>query len=302
MNGLSELLAYCERTGCAAAQKEPMSKHTSFQIGGPADLFLRPRDAAQAAGVIREAKRLDVPVLYIGRGSDLLVSDGGIRGAVLSLDEAAAKPRLVEEGVVECPAGASLSALCLFAQRRGLSGLEFAYGIPGSVGGAVYMNAGAYGGEMKDVLERVSYLDGEGTEHTLGAQALELSYRKSWFTGRPDCLITGARFRLAPGDPEAIRARMEELMARRREKQPLEYPSAGSTFKRPEGSYASLLIDQCGLKGLRVGGAMVSEKHAGFLINYDHATCEDVKALVALVQKEVRERTGYVLECEIKLL
>ena len=302
MSGIHELRAYCESIGCACHADEPMSRHTSFKIGGPADLLVRPADAETAAKVMRRAGELGVALTIIGRGSDLLVSDEGIRGAVLSFDEQAAKPGMQGPETIFCPAGASLTALCVFAWQRGLSGLEFAYGIPGSVGGAVYMNAGAYGGEMKDVLESVRCLTPEGGERVLGAAELELSYRHSWFTGRPGHLITGAAFRLQKGDPAAIRAKMDDLMERRKQKQPLEYPSGGSTFKRPAGSYASALIDRCGLKGRRVGGAMVSEKHAGFVINYDNATCRDVLALVELVQKEVQEKTGYTLECEIKLL
>lgn len=302
MSGIHELRAYCESIGCACLADEPMSRHTSFKIGGPADLLVRPEDAETAAKVLRRARELGVPLSIIGRGSDLLVSDEGVRGAVLSLDEQAAKPRLQGPETIFCPAGASLTALCVFAWQQGLSGLEFAYGIPGSVGGAVCMNAGAYGGEMKDVLESVRYLTPDGGERVLDAAELELSYRHSWFTSRPGHLVTAAVFRLQRGDPAAIRARMDDLMARRKQKQPLEYPSGGSTFKRPEGSYASALIDRCGLKGRRVGGAMVSEKHAGFVINYQNATCRDVLALVELVKKEVLEQTGYTLECEIKLL
>lgn len=233
MSGIHELRAYCESIGCACHADEPMSRHTSFKIGGPADLLVRPADAETAAKVMRRAGELGVALTIIGRGSDLLVSDEGIRGAVLSFDEQAAKPGCKARETIFCPAGASLTALCVFAWQRGLSGLEFAYGIPGSVGGAVYMNAGAYGGEMKDVLESVRCLTPEGGERVLGAAELELSYRHSWFTGRPGHLITGAAFRLQKGDPAAIRAKMDDLMERRKQKQPLEYPSGGSTFKRP---------------------------------------------------------------------
>lgn len=302
MSGIQELRAYCESIGCACFPDEPMSRHTSFKIGGPADLLIRPASAGTAAKILRQAGELGVPLTIVGRGSDLLVSDEGVRGAVLSLDEQAAKPAVEGEKTVFCPAGASLTALCVFAWQQGLTGLEFAYGIPGSVGGAVYMNAGAYGGEIKDVLQSARYLTPEGEERVLTAPELGLSYRHSWFTDHPGRLITGAVFRLQKGDPAAIRAKMDDLMERRKQKQPLEYPSGGSTFKRPEGSYASALIDRCGLKGRRVGGAMVSEKHAGFVINYDNATCRDVLALVEEIRREVLEKTGYTLECEIKLL
>lgn len=302
MNNLAELCHYCEKIGCEHLIDEPMSAHTSFKIGGAADVFLRPADENTAALVLRKMHLLGVPLTIIGRGSDLLVSDAGIRGAVLSLDERTAMPQLTGDCEITCPAGAPLSALADFAQKNSLSGLEFSWGIPGSVGGAVYMNAGAYGGEMRDVLFSADYLDENGGRHTLSADQLELGYRHSFFTEHDEYLIVSAVCRLKRGDPAQIRAKMDDLMERRCGKQPLEYPSAGSTFKRPEGAYASALIDGCGLKGLRVGGAMVSKKHAGFLINYDNATCNDVLGLIEAVKREVREKTGHNLECEIKLL
>lgn len=304
MSKLTELQEFCRQIQCICLANEPMSAHTTFKIGGPVDLFIRPRDWRQAQQVIRKTKQLSLPLIYIGKGSDLLVKDEGIQGVVLSFDELSAAPsiRADDANVIDCPAGVSLAALCLFAQRQGLAGLEFAYGIPGSLGGAVYMNAGAYGGEMCGVVSEVFYLDADGTQKKLERDHLEFGYRHSWFTDHPACLITGAAIRLQKGDPQEIRSKMEDFMTRRKSKQPLEYPSAGSTFKRPTGSYASLLIDQCGLKGCRVGGAMVSEKHAGFVINYDHATCQDVLDLVKHIQQTVNEKTGFTLECEIKML
>ncbi|MEM1483990.1 UDP-N-acetylmuramate dehydrogenase [Oscillospiraceae bacterium PP1C4] len=302
MNELLRLQEFCNGIGCTCIAGELMSAHTSFKIGGPADLFIRPRDGDAAALVIREIKNLHLPMVIIGKGSDLLVSDDGIRGVVLALDEQTSSPELLSETMIRCSAGTSIAELCAFALDHSLTGLEFAWGIPGSVGGAVYMNAGAYYGEMKDVVASAEYLDSEGNTGTLQAAQLTFSYRHSWFTDHHDCLITSAVFCLQKGDRKAIRARMEELMAARKSKQPLEYPSAGSTFKRPAGSYASALIDQCGLKGRRVGGAMVSEKHAGFVINYENATCRDVLDLIEVVKHEVSEKTGFMLECEIKLL
>ncbi len=305
MNELLELRDFCRQIGCTCLPDEPMSSHTTFKIGGPADLFIRPRDLKQAQQVIRRVMQLALPLCYVGKGSDLLVNDRGIRGVVLSFDELSAVPSILEgdETLIDCPAGASLAALCWFAQEHGLAGLEFAYGIPGSLGGGVYMNAGAYGGELCDVIEEVSYLDAENSDIKIRkAGSLDYRYRHSWFSDHPGCLITGAAIRLQKGDPSEIRAKMNDFMERRKSKQPLEYPSAGSTFKRPEGSYASVLIDKCGLKGRRVGGAMVSEKHAGFVINYDRATCGDVLELIRQVQQEVFGKTGFQLECEIKLL
>ncbi len=304
MSELTELQEFCEQIQCICLKNEPMSVHTTFKIGGPADLFIRPCDWRQAQQVINKAKQLNLPLIYIGKGSDLLVKDDGIRGVVLSFDELSAVPSICKDDdtLIECPAGVSLTALCLFAQRNSLTGLEFAYGIPGSLGGAVYMNAGAYGGEMCEVVKEVSYLDADGAYKKRNHTDLDFRYRHSWFSDNPECLITGALIRLQKGNAQEIRAKMDDYMKRRKSKQPLEYPSAGSTFKRPVGSYASLLIDQCGLKGRQVGGAMVSDKHAGFVINHHEATCQDVLELIKLVQQEVKEKTGFSLECEIKLL
>ena len=299
---LKEIINFCQASGCAYLEQEPMAAHTSLKIGGPVELFVRPDRVQQAAGLLQKAKELQVPILFIGKGSNLLAPDEGLKGIALCFDERAAKPALIGENEIECPAGASLSALCIFVQRHGLSGLEFAYGIPGSVGGAVYMNAGAYGGEMKDVVKEAVYLDENGKAHRLDTGALAFGYRKSCFSAGMGGLICSARFQLQKGDPQEILARMEELMERRKSKQPLEYPSAGSTFKRPEGAFAAALIDECGLKGRRVGGAMVSEKHAGFLINYDRATCKDMLGLIGLVQREVLEKTGFRLKCEVRIL
>lgn len=303
MDAIQELKESCRREDCPAWEAEPMSRHTTFRIGGPADLFLRPRTARQAAQITALARQMGIPVLFLGRGSNLLVSDEGFRGAVITLEDAVGEgPQTLKDGLVSCPAGVSLTALCRFAAGQGLSGLEFAYGIPGSLGGGVFMNAGAYGGELGQVVGRVRFWDPQGGERTLERADLAFSYRHSWFSEHADCLITEVELTLFPGNPDSITSRMEEYLRARREKQPLDYPSAGSTFKRPARAYASQLIDSCGLKGLRVGGAMVSEKHAGFLINYDHATCADVKALVEQVRRIVLERTGYLLECEIKFV
>ena len=287
----------CSRNGIPFEENVPMSEHTTFKIGGPARLLLQPENAGQLSALLREGH--DLPLFFVGRGSNLLVSDQGISGAVVVLGSAFSGVE-VQENVLICEAGASLTKVCQTALRQGLSGMEFAYGIPGTVGGAVYMNAGAYGGEIRDVILWAEYLDQQGMLHRLSANELNLSYRHSWFSelSRKAC-IARAAFCLTPGDPEAIRARMEELMARRREKQPLEYPSAGSTFKRPQGAYAAALIDQCGLKGLRVGNAMVSEKHSGFLINAGGATCAEMEELIRQVQQTVEQKTGYRLELEV---
>ncbi len=297
---LDKIEALCTHLGCECRRDEPMRLHTSFRIGGPADLFLIPESAADLSRLLPAVHALDVPLHVIGRGSNLLVRDEGIRGVVIALTGKFSHMRREGDSIL-CEAGAPLEALCRFALDEGFSGLEFAHGIPGSVGGAVYMNAGAYGGEMKDVLIYVEHLEADGTPGRLEGEALALSYRRSAYSGGSACILRAA-VRLTPGDPYNIRERMEDYLRRRREKQPLEYPSAGSMFKRPEGNYASALIDQCGLKGMRIGDAMVSEKHAGFLINAGNATCADMLALIERVQDVVLEKTGYRLEREVELL
>ena len=287
--------------GCASLAREPMARYTTFQIGGPADRLVTVETTGQLGALLDAARRTGLPVLLLGRGSDLLVGDGGVRGVVLRLGGEFREITPLPDGAgLRAGAGVSLAALCAFARDRGLSGLEFAWGIPGSVGGAVYMNAGAYGGEMKDVVTGVwHYAPLSGPGECRGEE-LDFSYRHSAYTGG-DRIITFARFRLAPGDREATGAKMEELMARRKEKQPYDLPSAGSVFKRPATGYAAALIEQCGLKGRRVGGAQVSEKHAGFIVNTGGASCRDVLALMELIQDTVRREAGVELEPEVRV-
>ena len=285
---------------------EPMSKHTTFRIGGPAALMALPRTMEEVQTVLKTAAELGVEPFFLGNGSDLLVADRGYPGFIVKLagefEEICFCPA-PKGGTPQLTAGgaALLSTLSKTALHWGLTGLEFAGGIPGSVGGAVTMNAGAYGGEMAQVLESVTFLDEAGEVCTLPVSECGFGYRKSIFSQRK-CLILRARFRLEQGDGYAIKARMDELAAKRREKQPLEYPSAGSMFKRPPGHFAAALIDQCGLKGLTVGGAQVSEKHAGFVVNRGGATCADVLELVDRVKGEVLRQTGVELEMEVKVL
>ena len=284
---------------------EPMSRHTTFRIGGPAALMALPKSVSEAKTVLRAAHELGVEPFFLGNGSNLLVADEGYPGFVMklsgrySVDEL---NRVWEANRLLMTGGAVLlSSLSGCALGRNLTGLEFAGGIPGSVGGAVTMNAGAYGGEMAQVLEEVDFLDEVGEICTLPVLECGLGYRRSIFSNRK-CLILRARFRLEPGDPAAVKARMDELAAKRREKQPLEYPSAGSMFKRPPGHFAAALIEQCGLKGLAVGGAQVSEKHAGFVVNRGGAACADVLELVRQVREQVFRQTGVELEMEVKVL
>ena len=279
---------------------EPMSKHTTFRIGGPAALMALPGTMEEVQTVFKTAAELDVEPFFLGNGSNLLVADKGYPGFIVKLTRDFDEIREVSRGV-EAGSAVLLSRLSNALVGRGLTGLEFASGIPGSVGGAVTMNAGAYGGEMAQVLESVTFLDEAGEVCTLPVSECGFGYRKSIFSQRK-CLILRARFRLEQGDGYAIKARMDELTAKRREKQPLEYPSAGSMFKRPPGHFAAALIDQCGLKGFTVGGAQVSEKHAGFVVNRGGATCADVLELVRQVKEEVLRQTGVELEMEVKVL
>lgn len=294
------LIEQLQKAGIPLAEQEPMTRRTTFGIGGPA-LLLRPRSRAELQAAMTLCREAGEEPFILGRGSNLLVSDSGISRPVIQLDgDFTAITR--EGNTLRCGAGASLIAVCRAAAENSLSGIEWGYGIPGSLGGGVYMNAGAYGGELRDVLTEVTFLDEAGEYRTLPAAELSLSYRHSIFEDRPGTVIVEAVLTLTPGDPATIRAAMEDYMSRRREKQPLEYGSAGSTFKRPVGNYASALVDQCGLKGLSVGGAEVSRKHAGFIINRGGATAADVRELIAEVQRIVREKTGYTLECEIKYI
>ena len=294
------LTARLQAAGIAYKEQEPLAAHTTFKIGGPAAVFVQPADEAQLCQAVRLCRELAVPCYLLGNGSNILFGDRGYAGAVVSL--AGMKREVRREGdTLTAPPGMQLSVLCTAALRAGLTGLEFAYGIPGTVGGAVYMNAGAYGGEMKDVLASVRYLTADGQIVEAPAAELDLGYRHSVFESNGGCILSAA-VRLAPGDPEAIAARMDDLMGRRRDKQPLDKPSAGSTFKRPVGAFAGALIEQCGLRGYRHGGAAISEKHCGFVVNLGGATCADVLALCAEVQKIVKDQTGFALEKEIRVV
>lgn len=286
--------------GCPCAVQEPMSRHTTFQIGGPADRFITVETLAQLKGLVKVLTDNCLPYMLLGKGSNLLVSDKGIRGAVLFLSGDFKRVEALPDGRVRAGAAASLAAVCAFARDRELTGLEFAWGIPGSVGGAAYMDAGAYGGEMRDVVERVHHLTPDGEEGSASGEELQFDYRKSRYTGGRD-IITSVEYRLKPGDPAQIGAQMEDLMNRRKTKQPYDMPSAGSVFKRPQGAFAAALIEECGLKGLRVGGAQVSEKHAGFIVNTGGATCADVLALIREIQKIVFEKRGIRLETEVRM-
>ncbi|MCI8983773.1 MAG: UDP-N-acetylmuramate dehydrogenase [Hungatella sp.] len=278
---------------------EPMSRHTTFRIGGPARYYVRPKTREQLARIAMLCRRENVSWYVVGHGSNLLAGDEGYDGVILSTE---GLTRCQVEGEeMRAEAGLLLSRAAKEAARMSLGGFEFAAGIPGTVGGAVVMNAGAYGSELKDVLTWVRVLDTEGKILTLEAGELELGYRTSRIPSE-GYVVLEAGFKLAAGDREAILGRMEELAAKRREKQPLDYPSAGSTFKRPAGHFAGKLIEDAGLRGFRVGGAQVSEKHCGFVVNRKDATAADVMELCREVKRRVREQSGVELELEVKLL
>lgn len=293
---LNTLAEFCKTNKVSYKLSEPMRRHTSFKIGGAADIFISPESVEQLVLTLSACERITAPVFIIGNGSNILVSDGGIEGAVISL--AKMNGITVNGNEITCLAGAPLSAVCKSALSASLTGLEFAYGIPGTAGGALYMNAGAYGGEMSDVIKSADYVTKEGDSGTLTANEMQLGYRTSIFKNG-DMIITQLTLKLKNGDKSEIEDKMKELTQKRRQKQPLEYPSAGSTFKRPEGYFAGTLIEKNGLKGAAVGGAMVSEKHAGFIINTGSATCDDVKKLIKKVQETVLKGDGVLLEPEV---
>ncbi len=280
---------------------EPLAQYTSFKIGGECKLMVIPKSEDEIIYTLKLINENNLKKLILGNGSNVLISDDGFDGVIVLLGNDFSDIKLIDEDTVFASAGASLSRLCTFAMQNSLSGLEFAYGIPGTVGGAVYMNAGAYGGEIKDVLKSAYHITDKLNSENKSAEDLDLSYRHSFYSDK-DYVITGAVFKLKKGNRDEIKAIMTETMNKRKSKQPLEYPSAGSTFKRPEGAFAAKLIDDCGLKGKTVGGAVVSEKHSGFVINKGNATCKDVLELIDIIKNEVKTKTGFTLECEVKYI
>ena len=283
-----------------AVEKEvPLQRHTSFRIGGPARRMAFPDSREQLVILLGLAQECGVKPFILGKGTNLLVADEGLDTLVIKTEQMSAI-RQLDDVTLEADAGVSLNRLAVFAQQLGLAGLEFAHGIPGSLGGAVCMNAGAYGGEMKHVVVEVAALFDDGVRYLTGEEA-QFAYRHSLFSD-VDAVVLGAKMRLVKDDSAQIRQRMDDLITRRKQTQPLEYPSAGSTFKRPVGNFAGTLIEKTGLKGLSVGGAQVSEKHAGFVINIGGATCADVMELIAQVQKRVYQAHGVQLEPEVKIV
>lgn len=280
---------------------EPMNRHTSFRIGGRADCLCEVKDTYSLKRILRLCRDTATPYFILGLGSNLLVSDSGIEGLVIKLGGEFNEITLSEDNIIRCGAGSTLARLCVFARNMSLGGLEFAWGIPGSVGGAVYMNAGAYDGEIKNVVVSAEYMDKDGNVRVYSKKELDFSYRHSAFTDT-DNIILNATFRLEPRHQDRINERMQELMDRRKTKQPINHPSAGSVFKRPEGHYAAALIEECGLKGYSIGGAQVSPKHSGFIVNDNNATAQDVLDLIDHIKSVVRNEKNVELCCEVKFV
>ncbi len=296
MINISDLTELCIKLGCKVHTACYLKDYTTFKIGGRCSAIVDAASAEDAAELVKYFRANNIKYTVLGRGSNILASDEGYNGVILHLGGDFSKVDVYGTKLT-AQSGASLSAVCVKAQQNGLSGMENLYGIPGSVGGGLFMNAGAYGTEMKDVVVSAEYIDENGVLKVISVDEMMLSYRRSIFSER-NCIVTSVTFALTEGDPNSIKESMNECMRKRTSKQPLEYPSAGSTFKRPEGSYASLLIEKCGLKGQSVGGAQISEKHSGFVINTGNATFADVMELCEKVKNTVMEKTGYSLELE----
>ena len=301
MKHLREFVTLLQMADIDLKQGEPMCRHTTFQIGGPVAVMAFPNSPEQVGEILKIARRYEITPMILGAGSNILAPDEGLDTVVIELRTAMNRVEERSKGEFEAQAGAAMARLATFAMERGYTGLEFAHGIPGTVGGGVYMNAGAYGGEMCQVVTGVTAMDRAGNLLDIPADKLELSYRHSRFMNE-DLVILSVRVKLEKGDREEIRTKMAELMNRRRTSQPLELPSAGSTFKRPATGYAAAMIEAAGLKGLRVGDAQVSEKHAGFVVNRGRATCKDVLRLMEQVQDRVEQDTGVRLEPEVRIL
>lgn len=282
-------------------EQEIMSKHTTFRVGGPADFYLVPETEEEVAEAVDFAKDKGLSYYPIGRGSNLLVGDRGYHGVIIEIGSGMEKLQIHEDGLVEAQAGITLAKMASELAARGLAGFEFASGIPGTLGGAVAMNAGAYGGEIKDTIVSATVLTETGDILVLGKEELALGYRTSIIQKKP-YMVLSAVFSFSQGQPGEIRERMRELNEKRREKQPLEYPSAGSTFKRPAGHFAGKLIEDAGLRGYRIGDAQVAEKHCGFIINRGHATAADIRRLIEDVQQRVKEQSGVELEPEVRMV
>lgn len=294
------LISLSLKSGCAVRESELLSKHTTFRVGGPADLFIDVKNSAALKLIISEIKKNNLPYFIIGNGSNLLVSDSGYRGVVIRLSGEFDSVKIIDNHMI-CGAGTSLAKVCVEAFKAGLSGLEFAWGIPGSCGGAVFMNAGAYGKEMSSVLVSATHLNENNEIETFNKNELELSYRNSVYSNNKFVIIS-LKLKLQKDNINDIKLRMQDYISRRKSKQPLEFPSAGSIFKRPPGYFVAPLIEKHGLKGEKIGGAMVSTKHCGFIINKNDATCKDILSLINKIKSKIYEKEGIKLKTEVKFL
>lgn len=297
MTAYDEFLSFCDSTACRYSKSALLSNYTTFRIGGKADVMIFPDTVEELSSAIKYISENGLRYMTIGKGSNLLFSDEGYKGIIINLVDLD-KFEMLDETTIRCQSGASLARLCRFAFDNSLSGLEFAFGIPGSVGGAAFMNAGAYGGEMKNVIVSCEHITADGAIEAFSGDELEYGYRHSVYSDK-NFVISSVILKLEKGEQPDIKAQMDVLLSKRKEKQPLEFPSAGSTFKRPEGYFAGALIEQSGLKGFSVGGARVSEKHAGFVINFNNASCKDVLGVIEHCKKTVYENSGVILEPEV---
>ncbi len=300
MLNINELTNLCGKLGCRITPECSLSEYVTFRFGGKCRALININSADSAVEILRYIRAENVKYFVLGRGSNVIVSDEGFDGVILLFGSDFAHIE-VTGNTIKCDAGALLASACVHAQQSSLTGMENLFGIPGTVGGALYMNAGAYGSEMADIVVSAEYIDENCERQFISRGNMELSYRHSIFYGTP-LVITSVTIELSAGNADNIKEAMNNCMAKRSSKQPLEFPSAGSTFKRPDGSYASQLIEECGLKGFSCGGAEISEKHSGFVINKGYATCADVLELCSIVQKTVKEKTGFSLELEPVIL
>ena len=296
-----DIITLALKHGCEVREREPLSAHCTFRVGGDCDVFVEVASEQTLSELITFAENKKVRYFVLGNGSNVLFSDDGYEGVIMHIGSMMNEIRLIDDETIYAQAGASLSRVCNFALENSLTGLEFAYGIPGYIGGAVFMNAGAYGGEIKDIFVSAEVITSEGELLTKKSEDMAFTYRYSKLMDNGD-IVTSAVFKLKKGDKSEIKAKMDELMGKRKAKQPIEYPSAGSTFKRPEGQFAGALIEQSGLRGYSVGAACVSEKHCGFVINKGGASAKDIMQVIKDVQNTVQQKTGFLLETEVRII
>ena len=299
---IDKVIKECAESNILVQKNVQLKDYTTFKIGGPAKIFVRPNSIEQAVKCMHIFGNANVKPFILGNGSNVLFPDEGFEGAILYLGEVSSYIEVNEyENTIICDAGLKLSSVCLAAQQAGLQGIEFAYGIPGTIGGAVYMNAGAFGGEMKDIVASVEYINENGIIQSFSSEEIEWDYRYSIFQKIEGCIIR-VKFSFTKGSKSKIRSKMDDISEKRTQKQPLNVPSAGSTFKRPKDAYAAALIESCGLKGKRIGGAAVSEKHAGFVVNLGDATAKDVCELIEHIKTTIKKQTGILLETEVNII